>query len=155
QRMGRTGRRDGQAANTTFFCESTDSVLQAIALIELAKAGWVEDVPVKQRCWPVLIHQLLAMSLAGNGIPADEAWEHLSRVPDFQGIRREEFDRLIAWMIEEGSLLLISGRLILGPQAERRYGRRNFMELYAVFSSPQSYNVETINRQVIGTLTQD
>lgn len=155
QRMGRTGRRDGQAANTTFFCENTDSVLQAIALIELAKAGWVEDVPVKQRCWPVLIHQLLAMSLAENGIPADQAWAHLSEVPDFQGISREEFDRLIEWMIQDGSLLQMSGRLILGPQAERRFGRRNFMELYAVFSSPQSYNVETANKQVIGTLTQD
>jgi ATP-dependent Lhr-like helicase len=155
QRMGRTGRREGQAANTTFFCESTDSVLQAIALIELAKAGWVEDIPVNRRCWPVLIHQLLAMSLAENGIPADKAWVHLSGVPDFQRISRDEFDRLIEWMIQNGSLLLVSGRLILGPQAERRFGRRNFMELYAVFSSPQSYNVETVNRQIIGTLTQD
>ncbi|ADG68895.1 DEAD/DEAH box helicase domain protein [Planctopirus limnophila DSM 3776] len=155
QRMGRTGRREGQAANTTFFCESTDSILQAIALIELAKAGWVEDVPVNQRCWPVLIHQLLAMSLAENGIPTDVAWKHLCGVPDFQRISRKEFDRLIEWMIQDGSLLLMSGRLILGPQAERRFGRRNFMELYAVFSSPQSYNVETVNRQVIGTLTQD
>ena len=33
QRMGRTGRRTGQAANTTFFCSTGDSVLQAIALI--------------------------------------------------------------------------------------------------------------------------
>lgn len=155
QRMGRTGRREGQTANTTFFCENTDSVLQAIALVELAKAGWVEDVPVTRRCWPVLIHQLLAMSLAANGIPAEESWRHLSGVPDFRGIEREEFDRLVAWMIEDGSLLMTAGRLVLGPKAERRYGRRNFMELYAVFSSPQSYNVETANRQVIGTLTQD
>ena len=44
QRMGRTGRREGQVANTTFFCETTDGVLQAIALIELAKSGWVEHV---------------------------------------------------------------------------------------------------------------
>ena len=155
QRMGRTGRREGQAANTTFFCESVDTVLQSIALIELAKAGWVEDVAVKQRCWPVLIHQLLAMSLASNGIPTEDAWSHLSVVPDFRGIARDEFDRLIAWMIADNSLILAGGRLILGPQAERRYGRRNFMELYAVFSSPQSYSVETANKQVIGTLNQD
>ena len=155
QRMGRTGRREGQAANTTFFCESIDTVLQSIALIELAKAGWVEDVGVKQRCWPVLIHQLLAMSLASNGIPTEDAWSHLSAVPDFRGIARDEFDRLIDWMIADNSLILAGGRLILGPQAERRYGRRNFMELYAVFSSPQSYSVETANKQVIGTLNQD
>ena len=29
------------------------------------------------RCWPVLIHQLLAMSLAGDGVTAEDAWEHL------------------------------------------------------------------------------
>jgi hypothetical protein len=34
-------------------------------------------------------------------------------------------------------------RLLIGPKAERRFGRRNFMELYAVFSSPQSYSVQT------------
>jgi ATP-dependent Lhr-like helicase len=155
QRMGRTGRREGQAANTTFFCETIDTVLQAIALIELAKAGWVEDAAVNDRCWPVLIHQLLAMSLASNGIAAEDAWSHLSSVPDFRGISREEFDRLIDWMIHDGSLVLTSGRLVLGPKAERRFGRRNFMELYAVFSSPQSYTVETINKQVVGTLNQD
>ena len=44
QRMGRTGRREGQAANTTLFCESSEGVLQAIALVELARAGWVENV---------------------------------------------------------------------------------------------------------------
>ena len=38
QRMGRTGRRVGQAANTSFFCETTEGVLQAVALIELAKS---------------------------------------------------------------------------------------------------------------------
>src|SRR5690606_32126359 len=78
QRMGRTGRREGQAANTTFFCEDIETVLQAIALIELAKSGWVEHVRIKQRCWPVFIHQLLAMSLASDGIPIEDAWSHLS-----------------------------------------------------------------------------
>ena len=33
----------------------------------------------------------------------------------------------------------------------RKFGRRNFMELYAVFSSPQSYNVETTAGQPLGT----
>ncbi|MFV1968214.1 MAG: DEAD/DEAH box helicase [Pirellulaceae bacterium] len=155
QRMGRTGRREGQAANTTFFCEKVDTVLQSIALIELAKAGWVEDVAVSDRCWPVLIHQLLAMSLASDGITIEDAWSHLSAVPDFLGISREEFNRLIEWMIQDSSLILAGGRLILGPKAERRFGRRNFMELYAVFSSPQSYTVETANKRVLGTLNQD
>ena len=154
QRMGRTGRRPGQSANTTFFCETTEGVLRAIALIELAKAGWVEDVPLNDRCWSVLVHQLFAMALASDGVPAEEVWSHVSRLPDFRGIRRAEFDRLVAWMIHDGGLVLTSGRLVLGPKAERRFGRRNFMDLYAVFSSPQSYTVLTVEGQPLGTLNQ-
>ncbi len=154
QRMGRTGRRAGRVANTTFFCESTESVLQATALVELARARWIEDVELSDRCWPVLIHQLLAMALAENGVRPEACWEHLHRLPDFRGIQRAEFDRLLAWMQRDGSLLLTSGLLVLGPKAERKFGRRNFMQLYAVFSSPQSYLVETAEGLPIGSLTQ-
>jgi ATP-dependent Lhr-like helicase len=154
QRMGRTGRRAGQAANTTFFCETNEGVLQAIALIELARSSWVESVEVSDRCWPVLIHQLLAMSLAGDGVAADTAWEHLHQVPDFRGISRAEYDGLIEWMISDESFRRASGMLVLGPKAEQRFGRRNFMELYAVFSSPQSYTVQTTSAQPLGTLNQ-
>lgn len=154
QRMGRTGRRGDKPANTTFFCETSEGVLQAIALVQLAKAGWVEDVDVLTRCWPVLIHQLLAMALAADGIAPDAAWQHLSRVPDLRGIHRAEFDRLLQWMLRDESLVLTSGVLVLGRKAERRFGRRNFMELFAVFSSPTSYTVERPSGQPLGTLNQ-
>ena len=153
QRMGRTGRRAEQVANTTFFCESTEGVLQAIALIELAKAGWVENVDVTRRCWPVLIHQLLAMALADDQLTVERAWTHLSVLPDFRSIDRTEYDRLVEWMVQDGSLLLSSGRLSLGPKAERKFGRRNFMELFAVFSSPQSYTVQTTDGKPLGSRT--
>lgn len=154
QRMGRTGRRAGQAANTTFFCETTEGVLQAVALVELARAGWVESITVDDRCWPVLIHQLLALALAGDGVTPEAAWAHLSCVPDFRGIGRAEFERLVGWMLRDGALVLTSGQLVLGPKAERRFGRRNFMELFAVFSSPQTYTVQTGAGQPLGSLTQ-
>jgi ATP-dependent Lhr-like helicase len=154
QRMGRTGRRAEQVANTTFFCQTTEGVLQAVALVELAKAGWVEAVETEHRCWPVLIHQLLAMALASDGITADDAWEHLACVPDFRGIRRVEYDRLLKWMVADGALRLAGGVLVLGPKAQRRFGRRNFMELFAVFTSPQTYAVRTTDGQPLGSLNQ-
>jgi ATP-dependent helicase Lhr and Lhr-like helicase len=154
QRMGRTGRRAGQTANTTFFCTTPETVLQAVAIVELARQGWVERVDITDRCWPVLVHQLLALALAADGVPIEQAWAHLSRVPDLAGISRPEFDTLITHMLADGGLREASGRLVLGPKAERRFGRKNFMELYAVFSSPQSYAVETTSGVPIGTLTQ-
>ena len=155
QRMGRTGRRAGQAANMTFFCESTEGVVQAIALVELAKSGWVEKVVVNDRCWPVFIHQLLTMSLADDTLTVEKAWNHLSQIPDFKGIGRAEYDKLIDWLVRDHALLISSGRLVLGTKAERIFGRRNFMELFAVFSSPQSYSVQTADAKPLGTLNQD
>ena len=57
---GEPGAEPGTIANTTFLCEDPEAVLQAVALVELAREGWVERVAKQERCWPVLVHQLLA-----------------------------------------------------------------------------------------------
>ncbi len=156
QRMGRTGRRaDKGNANTTFFAEDVDLVLQAAALVELAKEGWVESVPVQERAWPVFVHQLLVLTLQFGGVTRTDAWAQLSRVPDFRGIRQAEFQQVIEHMLREGYLFESGGQLSMGDTAERTYGRKNFMELYAVFSSPVLYRVETPQKQEIGSLEQN
>jgi ATP-dependent Lhr-like helicase len=155
QRMGRTGRRAGQVANTTFLCEEVGDLLQAIALVELARERWIEPVPPQSRCWPVLVHQILAMTLQFGGVPADMAWDQLGRVPDFSGISRREFDELLAHLTAEGYLFLADGRYSMGEKGEKVFGRKNFMELYAVFSSPVLFRVQTAGRREIGSLEQD
>ena len=155
QRMGRTGRRDGAVANTSFFVENMETGLQAIALIELAKSGWVESLPVLHRCWPVMVHQLLAMILQDGVITANGAWQHLSKIKDLSGISRAEFDELIEHMLHENFIYETGGQLAMGDKTERVYGRKNFMELYAVLSSPVRYNVLTAQKQEIGTLEQN
>ncbi|HWB79968.1 MAG TPA: DEAD/DEAH box helicase, partial [Nannocystaceae bacterium] len=155
QRMGRTGRREGQVANTTFLCEEVDAALQAIALVELARAGWVEHVPHNGRCWPVLVHQILAMTLQFGAISPERIWEQLRDVSDFSGITREDFDDVVQHMIGETYLFEAGGMLSMGERAERVYGRRNFMEMYAVFSSPVLYRVVTSAGRELGSLEQD
>ena len=155
QRLGRTGRRKGQRANTTFFCEDTETVLQAIALIEMAKKGWVESVPTNNRVWLVLVHQILALTLQFGAISVEKCWQQLSAVPDFSGINRSEFEHLIAYMVRENFMYLSEGLFSIGDQTEKTFGRRNFMEIYAVFNSPQLYKVTTEAGYVIGLLEQN
>lgn len=156
QRMGRTGRREDKgSANTTFFADNIDAVIQAAALIELAREGWVENVAVQDRSWPVLVHQLLALTLQFGGVTRANAWNQLSRVPDFRGISEAEFQVLLSHMLQEGYLYETGGQLSMGDTAEKVYGRKNFMELYAVFSSPVLYRVETPQKQEIGSLEQN
>ncbi|MBF2017484.1 MAG: DEAD/DEAH box helicase [Rivularia sp. T60_A2020_040] len=154
QRLGRTGRRANQRANTTFFCEDIETALQAIAIIELAKKGWVESVPTQTRAWAVLVHQLLALTLQFGAISPERCWEQLAIVPDFSGIADTEFEILIKHMIQEEFLFHAGGLLSMGDKAERVFGRKNFMELYAVFSSPQLYKVQTTAGYTIGSLEQ-
>lgn len=155
QRMGRTGRRPGTTANTTFLCEDPGAVLQAVALIELAREGWVERVADQTRCWPVLVHQLLALTLQYGAVSPERCWEQLARVPDFRSIEREEFDALLEHMRREDYLFESGGLLSMGQQAERVFGKKNFLELYAVFSSPVLYRVQTEARRDLGSLEQN
>lgn len=154
QRLGRTGRRSGQRANTTFYCENLETVLQAIAIVELAKQSWVESVHVQIRNWAVMVHQLFALTLQFGAISPERCWEQLSLVPDLSGISYEEYEFLLQHMMDQDYLFSAGGLLSMGSQAERTFGRKNFMELYAVFSSPQLYKVQTQSNYIVGTLEQ-
>lgn len=155
QRLGRTGRRAGKAANTTFYCENIETVLQAIAIVELARSGWVESVQCHNRTWTVLVHQLLALTLQFGAISPEPAWQQLSLIPDFQGIAETEYQILIQHGIKESYFFQSGGFLSIGERAEKIFGRKNFMELYAVFSSPVLYKVKTATGYTVGSLEQD
>lgn len=155
QRMGRTGRREGATANMTFLCDDTSSVVQAVAICLLAADKWVESVSEQDRCWPVLVHQLLALTLQLGGVSAERCWQLLSPVPDFRGISETEFKGLVQHMLRENYLFESGGLLSMGTRAERVFGKKNFLELYAVFSSPVLFQVQTENGQELGTLEQN
>lgn len=155
QRMGRTGRREGTVANMTFLCENAVTVVQSTALVVLASRGWVERVKEETRAWPVLVHQILAMINQHGGISAERCWLMLSRVPDFRGIAREEYLELVEYMKAKEYLFEAGGLLSMGRAAEKAFGKKNFLELYAVFSSPILYKVQTEAKRDVGSLEQD
>jgi ATP-dependent helicase Lhr and Lhr-like helicase len=154
QRMGRTGRRPGQIANTFFFCRDPFLALQAIAIVELAREGWVESSPVSARSWPVLVQQIFAQALQFGAVSPDRCWAAVCRVPDFAGISREEFDTLVSHMVAVDLLFEMGGLLAVGASAERQFGRKNFSAIYSVFSSPAAYRVKTGPGRDLGSIDQ-
>jgi len=85
----------------------------------------------------------LALTLQWGAISPERCWEHVSRVPDFSGITKAEFDEVVEHMRHEDYLFEAGGLLSMGAKAEEVFGRRNFLELYAVFSTPVLYRVVT------------
>ena len=64
QRVGRTGRRAGTKRNCLFLATTDMELLQALALVKLARAGWVEPLRAPEQPLNLLAQQLLARVLA-------------------------------------------------------------------------------------------
>jgi ATP-dependent Lhr-like helicase len=99
-----------------------------------------------------MVHQLFALTLQFGAISAERYWQQLSRINDFSGISHDEFETLIQHLIRENYLFISGGLLSLGSEAEKVFGRKNFMELYAISSSPVFYRVKTEAGYEVGSL---
>jgi ATP-dependent Lhr-like helicase len=141
QRLGRTGRREGTRANCTFFCLSPESLLQSVALLRLAEVGWVEDVRPAVHALHVLAHQVMALALQEGGISRHRLLPWIAAAYPFSSVRPGRLHELIDTMLERDILYEADGLLSLGKRGEKLYGRKNFFELYAVFTAAPMMHV--------------
>lgn len=151
QRIGRTGRRANTTQNCTFVCLTPESLLQSVAVLRLATQGWVEDVRPAATALHVLAHQIMALSLQEGGISRHQLLSWVESAYPFTSIRNERVQELVDTMIEREILHEAEGLLSLGSRGERLYGRRNFYELYAVFTAPRILRV-THGRNEVGSV---
>ena len=152
QRMGRTGRRSGTIANTTFFVSESEKLLQTIAIVELARNKWIESIRIKKEEWHILLHQIMAICLERGSVVKKEVWKLLSKAICFSEITEEKFDQFWDYLVNKDLLHNDGNTFSMGLEAEKVFGRKNFMELYAVFSSPIEYIIVTISGEEIGTI---
>jgi len=136
QRIGRTGRREGKRPNCAFFCQAPEALLQAVALLRLAEQGWVEDVAPAAHAMHVLAHQVMALALQEGGISRHRILPWIESAFPFSGVREQRFQELVDTMLERDILYEADGLLSMGARGEKLYGRKNFFELYAVFTAP-------------------
>lgn len=152
QRMGRTGRREGAVANTTFFTEEDEFVLRAVAIVELARSGFVEPVKTNPEAWHLLLHQIMALCLERGAIRKNETWSLLTNAHCFSNITETSFSEFFDFLIEREFLHNDGNGYSMGLAAEKSFGRKNFMELYSVFSTPVEFEVIGMAGAVIGTI---
>ncbi|GAA2411543.1 DEAD/DEAH box helicase [Streptomyces glaucosporus] len=137
QRIGRTGRRAGTVRNCLFLATDEDALLQAAGLLTLWGRGWVEPVTAPPEPRHLVAQQLLAVTLQEHRL-GDRMWHE-----QWNGL--VPFDRsaapVLTHLLAEGYLDRDGGMLFVGPEAERRFGRRNFMDLTASFTAPPQFTV--------------
>jgi ATP-dependent Lhr-like helicase len=151
QRLGRTGRRPDTSSNFTFLATTDAAVLQAAAIVQLFREAFVEPLVPNLRSSHIFAHQVMSLAIQESGIPRG-AWDTwLDGATAFSELPREDRAAVVDHMLASDILADQGGKLWLGPAGEKRYGRANFRELYAVFSTPKLITVRWDTRE-IGTV---
>ncbi len=144
QRLGRTGRRAGGIRNCLFLALDKESLLWAAALLVLWSRGYVEPVLAPPEPRHIVAQQLIALCLQENTVGNRlwfEAWNGLA-----------PFDRsaepILRYLVSEGYLDQDGEMLFIGPEAEKRFGHRHFMDMTSVFTAPPQLTVLEGRREI-------
>lgn len=151
QRMGRSGRR-GRPPYVACILKNPCELLCMAAVIECASRREVEDlVPVIQPC-NVLIQQLFLAVYREGRVSRKRLAEFLLRLTPFREIPGTVFRDILGHLVQQGFLTLDGDILMLGPAAERTYGRSNWKDLFSVIAGGGEFRVVTPDGEVVGRL---
>ena len=152
QRVGRTGRREGRPQYFRGLCADQDELVLLAGCVNLGWQRVSENILFPKRAFHILAHQIICLCLQKLGTTTEEIWKILSKAYCFSGITREQFQLLIAYMLEENFLRLIDGDILLtSNKTESEFLRANWRRLFAIFDTGPMYNVVD-GKKIIGTL---
>ncbi|MFC7246961.1 DEAD/DEAH box helicase [Catellatospora aurea] len=139
QRLGRTGRRPGSTRNCLLLAVDSGSLVKAAALLLLWGRHWVEPVAAPPEPRHIVAQQILALCLQQHRI-GDQSWQQSwnGLAPFGPGAAP-----IVRYLVDNDYLDCDDGMLFIGPAAELRFGRRNFMDMTAVFTGPPEFSVLT------------
>lgn len=147
QRLGRTGRRPGTTRNCLFLCLDDEGLLLATGMLQRWAGGWVEPVTAPPHPRHIAAQQLLALCLQQHRVGTTEWTSWWGDLAVFDS----SAPQIVEFLISEGYFETDGPFLHIGPEAERRFGRRYFSDLTAVFTAPPEFIV-LAGRQEIGTI---
>ena len=139
--MGRSGRRVGRTRNCLFLATTDESLIQAAGLIDLWAHGFVEPITAPPKPYHIIAQQLMALALQEKGIGRRDWAGWIENVVLLAGLTATDVEQLIEYMLKTQILSEDQGMFWLGSKGEETYGRRNFMELLSVFTSPPLFLV--------------
>jgi len=152
QRVGRTGRRDGQSQFFRGLCFDSEGLLLLTGCMSLGLKSRAEAILFPTKAFHILAHQIICMCLQNNGVTVDQIWPILSKAYCFSGISKSQLDQLISFMVEENYLRIIDGSVILaGLKSEDEFLRANWKRLFAIFDTGPIYNVVD-GKKIVGSL---
>lgn len=152
QRLGRSGRRPGEAAILRSYCKERQlddgspmsdrlrqGLLQSIAMIRLLMQGWFEPPRVHGLHLSTLVQQCLSVIAQRGGATAAELWSTLIRSGPFTGVEQGSFLSLLRALGDRDLITQeTSGLLLPGVVGERMI---NHYDFYSAFVSDEEFRL--------------
>ncbi|HEX3719668.1 MAG TPA: DEAD/DEAH box helicase [Verrucomicrobiae bacterium] len=159
QRLGRSGRRDGDAAIMRLYVRETSphfgsrltdllypDLLRAIALTRLMLKHWLEPPDIDRMHLSTLIHQLLSCLKQTGGITASQIFETLIKIGPFRLVTARSFTELLKGLGQKEIIEQVpQGELILAPLGEKITSSYDF---YAAFKGTEEFVIRDGNEDI-------
>ncbi len=165
QRIGRAGRREGEAAILRQYCVVEEPAanrepweilqpdfLQAMAILRLYLARWFEPPPSAALHYSTLVQQILALMGERHGVTAAAAYKTLCLSGPFSGVSEADFIELLRSLKSQQLIMQdATGLLLHGPEGEKRVNHYTF---FAAFPDTCEYRLLHVGKE-LGTLPLD
>ena len=138
QRVGRSGRKEGESSNLYLYATNEWSLLQSIACWLLYKEGFIEPPQKNEKPYDILVHQALSITKGHSGIRLIELINQLKENAAFKQIELSEIDEILKHLIEIDFLEKLQHEVIIGVEGEKVVNSRDF---YSVFKTEENFKV--------------
>jgi len=138
QRIGRSGRKDGESSNLYLYATDKWSLLQSLACWLLYKDGFIEPPQTTEKPYDILLHQALSITKGHSGILLKELSKQLKENFAFNQIDILEIEEILNHLIEIDYLEKLRYEVIIGVEGEKVVNSREF---YSVFKTEENFKV--------------
>ena len=138
QRVGRSGRREGESSNLFLYSTNNWSLLQSIACWLLYKEGFIEPPQKSEKPYDILVHQALSITKGHSGIRLSELINQIKENAAFKMVDVFEIEQILNHLIEIDLLEKLQHEVIIGIEGEKVVNSRDF---YSVFKTEENFKV--------------
>jgi ATP-dependent Lhr-like helicase len=138
QRIGRSGRREGEHSKLLLYATNPWSLLQSLACWLLYQEGFIEPPDAGEKPYDILLHQALSISKGHSGIDVQQLIDQLKNNFAFAQIDVPEIEEIIQHLISLDFLERIRSEVIIGVEGEKIVNSRDF---YSVFKTEDNFKV--------------
>jgi ATP-dependent Lhr-like helicase len=138
QRVGRSGRRDGEQSHLLLYATTPWSLLQSLACWLLYQEGFVEPLRTARQAYDLLLHQALSITKELSGVGREELVRRLQANAAFTEITATEINEILDELLRLDWLEALPRELLIGVEGEFTVNSRDF---YSVFKTEAAFKV--------------